>query len=389
MKGHKIFSIIPYKDKLLKFDSASTARAYYRNYYVDLLSGEVVQYDFNSWIETINEIKVNSFEENVRVVHLFYELSYLVNKEFHFLNSTDLLVIDIQFEHHEEIEYQRPKTIQLKLKEEPNLEHYKTQFNAGYAELLKGNCYQFNLTGAYKYSFDESLSANDFIFSLWKNREDRGSYGSATFIPYFNKLFISNSPECLFQFSGQTLTTMPIKGTFKLTNKDNWKKLWKKLKSDKKSQGELFMIADLLRNDLSSIEFPKARIIKRKYPRLVPGLIHQYSQIEVELTSSVSLWRIIEKMFPGGSITGAPKKRAIRLLHSLENRERGFYCGSTLILHKEMKSASINIRSSEIDFENLSLLYQAGGGITLLSIAEEEFKEMTYKRDSFIQRLTP
>ena len=108
----------------------------------------------------------------------------------------------------------------------------------------------------------------------------------------------------------------------------------------------------------------------------------------MELSAFIDLWSVISKVFPGGSITGAPKKRAMRLIHSLEKRERGFYCGSTLIFYQQMKSASINIRSAVIDFENQTLLYQAGGGITLLSDALDEFKEMTYKRDSFIHTLT-
>jgi anthranilate/para-aminobenzoate synthase component I len=183
---------------------------------------------------------------------------------------------------------------------------------------------------------------------------------------------------------------MPIKGTLKRVENENWKPLWKKLVSDKKSQAELFMISDLLRNDLSRIEKPRAQIVKKKYPKLVPGLIHQYSQIDVELSDDVNLWRVIEKIFPGGSITGAPKVRAMKLIHELEKRNRGFYCGSTLILLKEMKSASINIRSSEISFSpnEKKLLYQAGGGITLMSNVFEEYCEMTYKHDSFISTLT-
>ena len=80
----------------------------------------------------------------------------------------------------------------------------------------------------------------------------------------------------------------------------------------------------------------------------------------------------------------------MRLIHKLENRERGFYCGSTVILFKKMKSASINIRSSTLKFDEFEgqLIYQAGGGITLLSQTEDEYKEMTYKVESFIDTLT-
>lgn len=388
MTDHNLFSIIPYKDHLIKLHGANKAIAYYRHHAIDLLTGKKFSYDFEEWI-LLNQAKLlNTSLDSPRVIHLFYELGFLIEKEFHLLNTDVLLVIDIQFSHYKKITPQAFQNIQMESLNYPNLEDYKRSFKNGYQELLKGNCYQFNLTYPYLYSFDKRLRADDFIFSLWRDEASRGAYGSATYIPFFKKLFLSNSPECLFQLKGKILSTMPIKGTLNRIDSEDWKPLWKSLSNDKKNQAELYMITDLLRNDLSRIEFPRAQVVKKKYPKLVPGLLHQYSQIDVELSSSVNLWMVIEKIFPGGSITGAPKKRAIKLINMLEKRERGFYCGSTLILYKEMKSASINIRSSVVDFANFTLLYQAGGGITLLSDAEDEYREMTYKHDSFIRTLT-
>lgn len=383
-----LFSIIPYKDHFIKLSNAVSAWAYYSESAVDLLSGEKKSYDFNEWIKNKEQCLLSSSEENCRVIHLFYELSFLIEKEYRLLNQESLLAIEIVYSCFDSIKKMENNPIQLKLLEQPDFDVYKRAFQEGYQELLKGNCYQFNLTYPYLYSFEAQLTPEDFIFSLWRNEHSRGAYGSATFIPFFNKLFLSNSPECLFQQGENTISSMPIKGTMKLGETDDWKELWKTLINDKKSQAELYMICDLIRNDLSRIEFPRARIVKKKHPKIVPGLLHQYSQIDVELSPSVSLWRVIEKVFPGGSITGAPKKRAMRIIHQLERRERGFYCGSTLILRGKMKSASINIRSSVVDFNQHTLSYQAGGGITLLSEVADEFKEMTYKRDSYIQTLT-
>lgn len=388
MTDHNLFSIIPYKDQLIKLDGASKAIAYYRHHAIDLLTEKTFSYDFNNWIEENQNKFLNTPNDNPRVVHLFYELGFLIEKEFQFLSDSALLAIDIHFTHFFEISSKEFQKIYLELKASPDIEDYKKSYETGYQELLMGNCYQFNLTCPYRYSFEKSLQPEDFIFSLWREQKSRGAFGSASFIPYFKKLFLSNSPECLFQYKENTLSAMPIKGTMQREDCADWKPLWQKLISDKKSQAELYMISDLLRNDLSRIENPCAKIVKNKFPKLVPGLLHQCSQVDVELSANVNLWRVIEKIFPGGSITGAPKKRAMRLIHSLEKRERGFYCGSTLIFFKVMKSASINIRSSVVDFENQTLVYQAGGGITLLSNAEDEFKEMTYKHDSFIHTLT-
>lgn len=365
------------------------AKAYYRHHVIDLLTGDKTTFDFTEWINANRNFKLSASKDNPRIIHLFYELGFLIEKEFHLLSSDALLVIDIEFKTFKEISLQNFKDIHLKLISSPSVADYRIAFFKGFAELLKGNCYQFNLTFPFVYSFQEKYLAEDFIFSLWEKAEVRGAYGSATYIPYFKKLFLSNSPECLFQYKANTISSMPIKGTILREKGEDWKALWSKLITDQKSQAELYMISDLLRNDLSRIELPKAIITKKKFPKLVPGLLHQYSQIDVELSNDVTLWRVVEKIFPGGSITGAPKVRAMRLIEKLENRQRGFYSGSTLILYKEMKSASINIRSSTVDFEHFELHYQAGGGITLLSDVEEEYKEMTYKRDSFIRSLTP
>lgn len=388
MKAHNLFSIIPYKDQLIKLDNAEKAFAIYRHYSIDLLTGKKCFLDFNQWIEEYKTIILEKKIEYPRVIHLFYELGFFIEEKEEMFTEDTLLAIDIQFTSFHEVKPLECQKIHLKTLTRPHFLDYKKTFEKGYEELLKGNCYQFNLTYPYIFSFEKSLNAFDFIFSLWKKQSSRGAYGSATFIPFFNQLFLSNSPECLFQYKNKTLSSMPIKGTLRRVNSEDWKPLWKKLTSDIKSQAELYMISDLLRNDLSRIEFPRAKIVKQKSPQLVPGLLHQYSQIDVQLSDTVNLWSVVKKLFPGGSITGAPKKRTMSLIHSLENRDRGFYCGSTIILFKEMKSASINIRSSLIDFKKSTLLYQAGGGITLLSKSHEEFQEMNDKHDSFIRALT-
>jgi anthranilate/para-aminobenzoate synthase component I len=386
--AHNLFTIIPYKGQLIKLERALSAKAYYRQFEIDLLTGIEKSFDFSEWIEINQNQLMSTSIEKPRVVHLFYELGFFIEKEFDLLNSQTLLAIDITYETFSSVASNDVKKIELILKSYPSKELYREAFEQGYRELLMGNCYQFNLTYPFLYSFESIYSSEDFLFSLWQKKESRGAYGSATYIPYFKKLFLSNSPECLFQFKEGLLSSMPIKGTILRRENEDWRPLWKKLSSDKKNQAELFMISDLMRNDLSRIDLPRAIISKKKAPLLVPGLLHQYSQIDVALRKNVTLGRVIEKIFPGGSITGAPKRRVMRLIYRLENRERGFYCGSTLILHKEMKSASINIRSSVVDFERSELLYQAGGGVTLKSSVDEEYDEMTYKRNSFIHSLT-
>lgn len=388
VKGHNLYTIFPYKDSLVKLSEAREARAYYKNHYIDLLTGESHDFEIEGWLSLL-DFPVFDHPIEKRVIQLFYELGFLFENLSEEIPAAELLAIDIEYSRSEKVKIapEQNKVI-LSLKSAPHYHDYEKQFNEGRKELLAGNCYQFNLTGEYVYSFEDEIQTENFISALWNDQTKRGAFASATYVEYFEQLFLSNSPECLFRYENKTLSTMPIKGTIKREEKSSLKKLWKELVSDKKSEGELFMIADLLRNDLSRIDLPRAKVTKKKAMLLVPGLIHQYSEIKVELSAHVTLKNILEKIFPGGSITGAPKKRVMQILKKLESRTRGFYCGSTLLFSKGQIEASINIRSSVIDFKKRRLYYQAGGGITLLSQPQHEFLEMTYKHDSYIDTLT-
>jgi anthranilate/para-aminobenzoate synthase component I len=385
--NQNIYTIFPYKKNLIKLSDPKSARAIYKNKIVDLKTMEVTKASWTKWFEEYN-FSINQFFHKPRVTHLFYELGFLIENE-NIVREDTILALDFDYQ---DIDYDFKLTyhssIHLSLEKSISFNQFNKLFLEGRKELLAGNCYQFNLTCEHIYNWKKNLyGPMDFISSLWNKNDQRGAFGSATYIRSIDKLYLSNSPECLFQLNKNVLSTMPIKGTVALKDSSNFKKQWKKLRKSKKDESELFMIIDLLRNDLARIDLPRAKVIKKKWPLLVPGLLHQYAQIEVPLSDHISLKRILEKIFPGGSVTGAPKKRVIKILQDLEKRERKFYCGSTLIFFKEMKSASINIRSAEIDFNSRNLTYQSGGGITLQSNANAEFGEMIAKRASFIRSL--
>jgi para-aminobenzoate synthetase component 1 len=147
------------------------------------------------------------------------------------------------------------------------------------------------------------------------------------------------------------------------------------------------MITDLIRNDLSFLNDFSSRVVHEKQPLAVPGILHQYSLITTKVEKQLSLFETIEALFPGGSITGAPKKRVMELIKNIEKNKRGFYCGSTILLIGAHKSASINIRSCTIDFVSKKLEYGTGGGVTLLSKLSCEFEESKLKLSSFIKLL--
>ncbi len=316
----------------------------------------------------------------------------MIEEQFLYISEQDILVIDISYKKKEKVELEDYKTISIKKLQSPTKKEYEHAFNKGQQHLLNGDCYQFNLTFPFYYSFNKEASISDFLGNLWGNKTKRAAYAHATYIPLWDKLYLSNSPECLFQgrrhLNGTHLWSMPIKGSLIDKSPNEFARKWEELVACKKNEAELFMITDLLRNDLSRIEKPTSRVVSKKLPLRVPGILHQYSLIDVILSSKVSFTDLLYALFPGGSITGAPKKSVMKILANIELEKRGFYCGSTIIWDQDIFASSINIRSAVVDFKKLECRYNAGGGITLRSELEGEFNEMHLKVSSFMNLLS-
>lgn len=344
--------------------------AYYNHYRLNLLTGKKENFSQEKLQQVLEKENLNKTFSPKKIWHWFYELASIRNDE-------ELLAIELHYEKAQKINdsFIKDQAIHLAPLAFPDFKVYEVQFNEIQKQLLAGNCYQLNLTHQFQYSFDQKLSAVDF-FSLWKTADSRGAFAHATYLPQLNKLFLSNSPECLFQKKANTIFSFPIKGTVLPSQ-------LKKLFSEK-NVSELDMITDLMRNDLAKLTGELASVIKKRKILKVPGLLHAYSVISAKAGRPLNLLQVSQILFPGGSITGAPKKRVIELIKSIETESRGFYCGSTVLLHGNLQSASINIRSATVDFSTNQLSYGAGGGITLLSKPEEEYYEMLAKRDSFI-----
>jgi len=222
---------------------------------------------------------------------------------------------------------------------------------------------------------------------LGTDSKKRGRFSMLTYIGSLQKVFWSNTPESLFQlkrYKNRTvIQTLPIKGTVDIKKAGGKKKAWEILTNSEKDQAELYMITDLLRNDLNKIEKPVSDVVKKKVPLMAPGIMHQMSLIQISLSREVRLSRVIESLFPGGSITGAPKKRVMEILRRVEGRNRGLYCGSTLFVDGNRADCSINIRTAELSLSKNELVYSAGGGITVLSSPRSEYEEMLLKVKSF------
>ncbi len=187
---------------------------------------------------------------------------------------------------------------------------------------------------------------------------------------------ISASPERFLRVHDGWIETRPIKGTRRRTGDPNRdQELAIELQSSPKDRSENIMIVDLLRNDLSRIaDIDSLRVDQLCSIETFPFVLHMVSSIRAKLRSNASFGDLISAVFPGGSITGAPKVRAMEIIAELEPTVRGPYCGS-LGYASTNGHMDWNILIRTLTASRGWWQFQVGGGIVADSIPELEEEE--------------
>ncbi|GGD55190.1 aminodeoxychorismate synthase component I [Lacimicrobium alkaliphilum] len=262
-------------------------------------------------------------------------------------------------------------------------DEYQQKLSRIHKYLLAGDCYQVNLaqrfTAAYK---------GDEWQAYQKLREANQAPFSA-FIRLENSCVMSISPERLLSVQDKEVQTKPIKGTRpRSLDKSEDQALAKALAGSDKDRAENLMIVDLLRNDMSkhcqsgSVKVPQLFAIES-----FPAVHHLVSTVEGRLKEDSSPLDLLRGAFPGGSITGAPKIRAMEIIEELEPHRRSVYCGSIGYLSADGRmDTSICIRT--LLCENQQLYCWAGGGIVLDSDPEMEYQETLHKVNKILPVLS-
>lgn len=205
----------------------------------------------------------------------------------------------------------------------------------------------------------------------------------APYSAYFNFddfILVSNSPELFLKKQGRTVITKPMKGTRK-REKDSIldKKIREELLESEKDRAELIMIVDLERNDLGKIcEYGTVKVKKLINLEKYKTVYQTTSTIEGKLKEKIELKDIINAIFPGGSITGAPKKRAMEIIEELEPTKRNFYTG-TLGYFGFNQNLQLNILIRTLLIKKNKIYYPVGGGIVWDSVPEKEYEETIIK----------
>jgi para-aminobenzoate synthetase component 1 len=213
----------------------------------------------------------------------------------------------------------------------------------------------------------------------------------APFAGYFahrDWAILSASPERFLQLRNGTVSTRPIKGTRQrgsVPEADLYRR--DELRESEKDRAENVMIVDLLRNDLSRVCRPGSiRVPELCMVETYETVSHLVSEIQGELEEGRGFWDLIEATFPGGSITGAPKIRAMQIISELEQVARGPYCGSLFYLGFD-GTADSNILIRTMTQRGGWLSFPAGGGIVAQSNPEEEYQETLHKVRGLVQSL--
>jgi para-aminobenzoate synthetase component 1 len=198
----------------------------------------------------------------------------------------------------------------------------------------------------------------------------------APFSAYMNcgdRIIVSTSPERFLQVKDRKIETRPIKGTLS----DSFPA--SALAASQKDRAENIMIVDLLRNDLSKVcTDDSVTVDKLCAIETFAGLHHMVSTVSGKLRAGYTACDAMTACFPGGSITGAPKLRAMDIITELEPRSRGAYCGSVGYINTN-GAMDTNIAIRTLQYQDGQALYAAGGGITAASDPAAEYDETLLK----------
>jgi len=236
--------------------------------------------------------------------------------------------------------------------------------------VLAGDVFQVNLSQ--RLLCPERCSASELVMRL----RQVNPAPFAAYLDLGDAQIVSASPERFIQVNDRWIETRPIKGTRRRSG-DPQKdlQLVEELRHALKDRSENIMIVDLLRNDLSRIcEIESLSVDQLCEIETFPFLLHMVSSIRGRLKEHVTLSQLMAAIFPGGSITGAPKIRAMEIIAELEPTVRGPYCGSLGYISTN-GDMDWNILIRTLTCSHGWWQFQVGGGIVADSQPEQEEEE--------------
>ncbi len=279
------------------------------------------------------------------------------------------------------------QTPYLLVKEREDKESYLKKIELIKKHIQRGDIYEMNYCTEFYTHYEGDLNA----MSVYKKLNKISPAPFSCHYRLKNKSLVCSSPERFLKKQGQKMFSQPIKGTIKrgcTAIEDNGLK--NRLLNSEKDRSENVMIVDLVRNDMS--HFAKQGSVKVEELFGIYGFSQVYqmiSTISCELKKDTDTIEAIMGCFPPGSMTGAPKIKAMQLIEETESTRRGLYSGAVGYFTPDGDfDFNVIIRSILINAETKNVSLIAGGAITALSDPESEYEECLIKAEAMISVLT-
>jgi len=401
--GFNPFKIIKYKNtKENPLDNLRNELNKYKvenNTHLPFIGGAVgyLSYDLGNYIEHLPR----TAKDDTNVYDLYFGLYNLVIVIDHLENKTyiatpnlniekeEKLIIDIEnkikkaeINGIEEICYEEKNVEPIKLNSNFTKDNFENSVRKVQDYIRQGDIYQANLTQ--RFNGKTTLSS----YELYRDLRKVSPAPFGALLNFEHSKILSNSPERFIKCIDNKVETRPIKGTRprgKTIEEDL--RLQDELRNSEKDRAELLMIVDLERNDIGRV----SKIGSVKVPELFviepyANVNHLVATVEGRLKDNLDCIDVIKATFPGGSITGAPKIRAMEIIDELEPTQRNVYTGSIgyIGFNGDM---DLNIAIRTIIKQGENVYFQVGGGMTWDSNPEDEYQETLDKAKSIMKAL--
>lgn len=346
----------------------------------------LVSYDYNRYLEKIENISVDDL--NLPQLYFVVPRHIIVKnektKELFEINFSDNTInwsLDGDYEKPEiinrEISWDDLNRFEANIKKEDFIEIC----SKAKAYIKEGDIFQVNLSQR----FGAPIGNNEAL-ELYKILREINPSPFASLVSLKEFKLLSQSPERLVRLREGIADTRPIAGTRRLIkgNEERNEELARELKSDRKECAEHVMLVDLERNDIGKLsEFGTVEVDELMVIERYSHVMHLVSNVRGKIRKEYDAIDLLKAMFPGGTITGAPKIRSMEIIEELEPTRRGFYTGSLgFIAYDGNMDFNIIIRSF-VEVGNM-VYFQVGAGIVYDSIPEREYKETINKARAMI-----
>ena len=333
-----------------------------------------ISYDHGARYENISQ-KYNDFNIPSFAFGL-YDWAYIADHDakqscliYHEKNSFIKSIIDLLNSYPKN---QQKYFFKIKSKCESNTTYneYKKKFDKIKRYIEEGDCYQINFSQRFSAKYEGDC------YSIFKklNKVYASPYTGFINFPFIK--IMTFSPECFISQNKEHVSTKPIKGTRPIS-KDSIenKKIIDELLNSDKDKAENLMIVDLLRNDFGrNCKYGSVSVENLFDVETFSNVHHLVSTVNGTISNNSDIYSLLKGCFPGGSITGAPKIRAMQIIDEIECSNRGIYCGSIGYISGNDKS-NLNIAIRTIFADDNTLYFWGGGGIVYDSEVELEYKE--------------